>query len=226
MFPRNGYYCFIYFTYIVLGVGCFPLNNEFKPTISSATPEPLTIEDIFYFASSSNYMQECISVYPNKISDQASYKGIFPGISSEQDVENSLGVPVSKNNAFIQSWEYKGDPVVVFEDEQVESIWVYKDTNIILPLRQFVSNYGCPDLIIAYDTNQHPVSEYAMSSLIYLTLGLEINFYTFPVKLEQKPDFVIFLQQESMMEYLIRMRDTLEMPNKAKPVTWDEVITE
>lgn len=176
-----------------------------SPTASST----ITIEDIERYASNPDYMLDCKSSYPTSYTNQLSYNGIVVGKTTKQEIEELLGSPSAKKQSLIEVWTYEGGPGLVFDNSIVKSIWIYEDPAVLLPPEQFVEKYGCPDIILAYDLDEHPTGQLGMTSFVYHNMGFEINYYMFPVLVNHKPDFVVFEKQESLIEYLNRNFSTV-----------------
>jgi len=203
--------------------GCTPTTQAVRPT-PEPTPTIVYIEDVFKLLTTSEYLKECKSIYSKHPTNQISYKGILPEKSTKQDVENFLGPPLDIKEGLIETWEYNDELGIVFEDSFVKSIWIHNDTDVLLPLEQIVESYGCPDIVIAYDLNEHPSGNAGMTSFVYHNIGLEINYYSFPVNIDQKPDQIIFEKKETLSEYLERMKDVLEIPNKTIFPSWYKTV--
>lgn len=218
-------YLFLHTSFLFfLLFGCIPTTQAVTST-SETTPTTLYVEDIFKLLTTTEYLKECKSIYLNNLTNQVSYKGVLPEKSTKQDVENLLGPPLNTKEGLIETWEYNDELGIVFEDTFVKSIWIHNDVDVMLPLEQIVENYGCPNIVIAYDLSEHPTGNAGMTSFVYHNIGLEVNYYSFPVNIDQKPDQIIFEKKETLSEYLERMKDVLEISGKAMFTSWDQTIT-
>ena len=192
----------------------------------AAKVSSFSISDAYYTVSSEGYLADCKEIYPESFAGQLSYEGIIPGVSTKQDVEKILGVPIETVDYDLEGWGYDRHLWIMFSKGQVESIEMFEISDDYFPMEKYLEKFGCPEIIIAIDANEHPMGSYSMTTLAYPQNGIEITYLSFPIKVNQKPDWGIIRKSASILEYL-QGRDFLEAAGKAKLVlSWADAVGE
>jgi hypothetical protein len=183
---------------------------------------PTATIDIAVLRSDPSYMARCLELNPKVYQSQVSYRSVYPGKTTGDDLRQLLGEPIRINHLTDVSWEYDG-AIVIFDQEVVSSIVVYDDTVLNDSLEEAISNYGCPDAIYALDINEHPYGEFSRLLFVYHNIGLYFTIDKFPADLNDRVDQISFFAPGTLDAFL-RKYDSLLVPNASKPLTWDEAV--
>jgi hypothetical protein len=170
-----------------------------------------------------NYLKVCKELNPSSLNDQVGYKGIIPGSTTSLEVKNLLGDPISKSTLIIDQWAYAGYGIS-FENDTVIEIDILIDQDFLIPLSAIIKKYGCPQAIFAYDSKEEQTGELGMTSLVYSNIGIEFNFYRFPISMSDNPGEAYVYEAGSLEEYLERDDGIFTGSNMVKLVSWDEAV--
>lgn len=226
-------------------VGCEPatpsvISTQTEPRIPSLTVSPsatgtistaptvlspplMSMNAVVSTITAPNYLKVCKELNPSSINDQVGYKGIIPGSTTSLEVKNLLGDPISKSILIIDQWAYAGYGIS-FENDTVIEIDILIDQDFLIPLSAIIKKYGCPQAIFAYDPKEEQTGELGMTSLVYNNIGIEFNFYRFPISMSDNPGEVYLYEAESMEEYLEQDNGIFTESNIIKLVSWDEAV--
>lgn len=175
-----------------------------------------------------DYLEGCRKTYPKKFEQQIGYGNIYPGKSTKQSVEDNLGVPekiiiIDENH---EEYIYNETKLGIFFDQDRVSLIILSDTSKrFRPLEFYLINYGCPDIVFAFDDNQHPTSDYKTLLFVYHKNGMTLMFEPFPVSLSDSPFWINFYPPSTLVDFLGE-REYFNDPNKTTTVLWDDVIVE
>ena len=168
-----------------------------------------------------DYLADCKSKYPNRVSVQEDFQGIYPGITTTVELVNQFGNPdkysrtATEEEYLYIGEEFDGRPRYVYsfvtKQENVDAIYVDIDNKIILPLQSILEKYGCPDMIVAMALNdglrEEKMLEYNKTFLIYLDAGLQMRFEDYPVSFSDRPSHIKFVKPVSLQDFLTQESD-------------------
>ncbi len=213
----------------VLLTACIPtkINGEVQNTDPTLAPTPAPSPAILAktLVADPEYLRDCMIVGSPRQHIQLDYLDIFPGQSTDENVKTLLGDPLERNHVKkIEEWVYSGFNIYL-ESNIVTSIDVYDDVQIMVSLKELISEYGCPDLIFAIDTSiDQPAGNYDLTKFIYYNNGVEFFFPDFPVSLSDVPISIGFFKAESLESYLERYNYDNYGPENGKLVSWNEAV--
>lgn len=215
---------------LLLGlVACEPSPTPAGATATPRSPTALTNEAVETLVASPSYVADCRSLSTTVRSGQMSYRGVVPGQSTYDDVTRLLGNPATKEPIY-DEWLYDDGVNVTFSNEAVpvvETIDVYSGSGLdqmSAPLGAVVKDYGCPELIYAYDTAIDNLSgNYTITVFAYPSMGIEFQIPNYPVSLTARPDEIYFFGSDSLSNYLSKHQGILS-PNKAIILSWDQAV--
>ena len=176
--------------------------------------------------SNPNYLDQCKSLNPIKLTEQIYYKNILPGKTKASEVESILGTPQERSvfegvtNLVYGDTEF----FVSIENDVVTYIVVDPDTETRLPitLEEVVLRYGCPDVMLAFNTKEDQVG-YNSVSFIYSTIGMEVRFPNFPTSLGSNANNISYFPSMTVQEFFEKY-SWAEIRFFAQPVEWNEAI--
>jgi hypothetical protein len=166
------------------------------------------------------YMAGCKEFNPISMNEQAGYQGIYPFITTQEEVSNILGTPLRINEFNEISWEY-GKLDVVFDKKIVSELYVVGDD--VTTLKDLIVQYGCPDVIYALDINEHPFGEYSRLLFLYPSIGFDFTIDHIPAKMNDIVYDMRYFKPGALDDYK-NMFFTLSVPNASKPMTWDRSV--
>lgn len=168
---------------------------------------------------------------------QASYRGLYPGISTKEVVEqvlaNSVFAESTQNNEDKGTNEQTPSPYVEIAYDTsgviVEILTDYGlEENTNLTLLELINLYGCPDLMFAINMNEDTMSEthpFNDIKFVYVNLGLEAfieRFYA-PAPLENDVYLIRYFIPTTVTQYL-QTNESLNEPFYAKRIIWNELL--
>lgn len=170
-------------------------------------------------------MQECKAINSSVQTIQFDYHNVLPGQSTVEDVIAQFGNPTQQSHFHdIDEWAYSNFNIYV-KDSVVESIDIHVDPEIMVSLKEWVSNRGCPDLIFANDTSIDQASgNYNLTTFIYLNNGAEVFFAGFPIALSDMPSSIVLFKPESLEEYLERHVFMKYSFQNGSPFSWSDAV--
>jgi hypothetical protein len=189
------------------------MPNETPIPISTST---ISIETL---SADPNYMSGCKEINPNSVSRQASYKGIYPGQTTLDEVRNVLGKPLRTYDLTDISWEYD-NLAVVFDESIVIGLYVDGDN---ATLKDLILRYGCPDAIYAVDIYEHPSGAFSRLLFLYPDIGFDFAIDNIPAKLNDTIYQMDYFLPGTLEDYKKRSF-SLTIANASKPMTWDEAV--
>lgn len=158
----------------------------------------------------SSYLQDCRAQFPTKNNRQVGLRNVFPGVTTVPDMivqfgqsykyTNYQGVNgytyIDKETGYVYSFSAKNN---IIEDILVD------DPEILVPLKDILIKYGCPDLIGAESLdNGGPTLDAPIIfngvSFTYFDAGLLIRFLEYPVELSSRPDVFAFMKPSYLKE--------------------------
>ncbi len=157
------------------------------------------------------YMKECKLKYPAAYTQQAGFQEMYPGITTKDELIDQLGQPDDYTESNTRDeylyFDSRAGSVdhFIMKDNLVTGIRVQSDTEILLPLRDILETYGCPDLIFAIapgdDVEDTPLV-FSETFLVYLEAGIRINLDSYPIKYSSNPFQIYFVVPDSVSDYL------------------------
>ncbi len=201
---------FRYLSFLVLFFFC--------SSCMSTSPKQIFEEAV----NNTEYLADCRNKYPTEVAVQEGFQGIYPGRTTTVELVNQFGQPdkYSVINKTEDEYLYIGEelndnPSYVYnfggKQNMVDTIYVYLDKEIILPLQGVLEKHGCPDIIIAMALNDglrvEEILEYNKIFLIYLDAGLQMRFEDYPVSLSDIPSHVAFVKPISLQDFLTQESD-------------------
>ncbi|HET9907418.1 MAG TPA: hypothetical protein VFQ23_12270 [Anaerolineales bacterium] len=176
--------------------------------------------------SNPNYLDQCKSLNPIKLSEQISYKNVWPGKTKASEVESILGTPQEKSSfdGGTNLVYGKSEFFVSVENGLVTYIVVdpNPETNLSITLEEVILRHGCPDVILAFNTTEDQ-SGYNSVRLIYSTIGMEISFANYPTSLGSSALNTSYFPPMTVQEFFDTYSWT-EMRFFTQPVEWSEAI--
>lgn len=195
-----------------------------SPSQLAATPTLSPAEQAATLISAPDYLQECKQINPNKIQEQVSYHNIYPGKTKVDEVVALLGNP-NKKTELSESEEWEYDEVSIYVSRNiVKDIYFRSIKPIPKSILQLVSEYGCPDIVFADDTQIEPTGDYDSTIFVYFENGFNFSFNHFPVESHEIPDDIHFFKPLSREESLLQIRHDDPNEKDGKPVFWSEAV--
>lgn len=177
-----------------------PLNTQ------EATP---VIQPSGKVTLDSSYLQDCRSQFPTKNDRQVGLKNVYPGVTTVPDMLAQFG----------QSYEYsednQGGSYYIYNNKEAGYVYNFRaenniiehvrvdDPEIVVPLKDILNKYGCPDLMVAEALeNDIPGAPIIFNgvSLTYLNAGLLIRFNGYPIEYSSIPDVFVFMNPAYLKE--------------------------
>ena len=173
--------------------------------------------------SNTNYLNECKTLNPLKLTEQILHRNIWPGKTKESEVESILGIP-DKRSVFRDEINlvYGSNVGLFVQDGIVTSILVSLENESWLTLEEVILKYGCPNLILAVNTTVDQVG-YNDIRLIYSMLGLAVSFPGYPANLSTRADAIWYFPMMTVQEYFEK-NGWARMPWSAQPIEWEEAV--
>lgn len=218
----------IVFNYILLscqatGLTIIPTNPPAKPSST-----PISIDETRFLKALENksYLDACRDKYPPVYTEPAGYKNIFPGITTTQDLLNTLGKPEDLNSYSdldFDEWIYgvadKNPYFFVYtKNSVIEWVSLISDEDYYKPLQEILKTYGCPELIVAeiaetdYDSNQPSAPLYGFVNFEYVDAGISIIFRGYPLSFSDVPVRVNIVSQEHFADKYTKVPDIFINP--------------
>lgn len=186
-----------------------------SPT-STSIPTPVrTIETL---RADPNYMAGCEKINSRPEKAQVGYQGIYPGRTHENEIEERIGKPLKIN--YLGGWEYD-DMVVGFDKTIVNELYV--DGDGVTALKDFVMQYGCPDVIYAKSVSEEPSYDYAELLFTYHRIGFDFKIDHIPAELSDMPYTVAYFIPGTLEDYKNSFL-WLKNLSAAKPINWGEAV--
>lgn len=156
----------------------------------------------------SSYLQDCRLQYPTKNDRQVGFRNMYPGVTTVPDMITQFGqsyryseydqrdyyVYINKEAGYVYGFSAKNN---IIEDISID------DPEIVVPLKDILNKYGCPDLIGAEsredDTIGAPIIFNGVS-FTYLNAGLLIRFDGYPIEYTSIPDVFAFMNPVYLKE--------------------------
>lgn len=157
----------------------------------------------------------------------ASFQGILPEKSSLLDVEKIFGKAII-HEGVVNYWEYH-NLVVTHDATYVKEIRIYDNLAESFTIDSVSAIYGCPDILLAYDTSEDmPSQNWDTVIITYIDNGIEISFHTsHPINIyKDKANIVVFFPSMSIDEYLVYISPRPSGKEYQKMLSWDEATTE
>jgi len=166
------------------------------------------------------YMAGCKAINRNLVEEQASYKGVYPGTTTQDEISNIFGKPLRIPQIKETVWEY-GYMSVVFDESTVRNLYVFGDNSTTL--NDLILHYGCPDGIYVVDMSEHGYGEYSRLRFFYHRIGFDFTIDHVPAKLNDTADQMGYFMPGTFEAY----NNTFHLfspPGYVKLVTWDESV--
>lgn len=195
------------------------------PTSTQVTEtEPVSVVSLAQTSVSDvNYLRECKTINPTKLTEQIPYENIWPGETKESELESLLGTP---DETFtikgVTNWVY-GDMGLFIEKGIVTDVLAPVDNESRLTLEQLILTYGCPDIVFAVNTTEDQIG-YTGTRLTYHNIGVVIQFSNLPVSLTDIPVYIQYFQPMGLQEYLEKSGGTTMGLQFGKPIEWSEAV--
>jgi hypothetical protein len=177
-----------------------PLDGQEAPTLIQ--PSGKVIHD-------SSYLQDCRLQYPTKNDRQVDFRNVYPGITTVPDMLEKFGQPNKSSGDDDQGYQYiyinkeRGYSYDFFTKDHIIKGVSVDDPEIVVPLKDILNKYGCPDLIVAEsgedDTIGAPIIFNGVS-FTYLNAGLLIRFDGYPIEYTSIPDVFAFMNPAYLKE--------------------------
>jgi len=188
--------------------------------LKTPTPVSTPTRSIETLQADPSYMAECKKINRDIVDEQASYKGIYPGRTTQDEVRNVFGKPLRVPQIKEIIWEY-GDRSVVFDKSKVSKLYVFGDN--ATTLKDLILQYGCPDGIYALDTSVHAYGDYSRLVFFYHRIGFQFSIGHNPAKLNDTVDQMTYFMPGTLDDYKNTFR-FFSVPNSIKLMTWDEAL--
>jgi hypothetical protein len=171
-----------------------------------------------------NYLDECKTLNPIKLTEQIPYQNILPGKTKESEVESILGMPDERSVFQGEINLVYGDTglLVDIKNDVVTYIVVNPESKLPITLEEDILQYGCPDLFLAVNTMEDQVG-YNSIRLIYSTIGLAVSFAGYPTSLGSSADAIPYFPPLTIQEYF-ETNGWAQMPFSAQPIEWNDAI--
>ena len=189
-------------------VSAAPTQTE--TLMPEATSEP-PVERFYRTVSDKDYLKNCRSQYPLVSNQQIGFRDVYPGKTTSEEVLENLGQPNERSTVGeYQDWLYSDDNLtfsyhILIKENIVDSAIVETDMAILLPLKDILTEYGCPDLIIATELDPSSVAEtpsYNTTFFIYHTSGIQIRFEGFPASPSSLASIVSYVKPLALRDFL------------------------
>lgn len=201
---------------------------------AKATSEP-PVKRFYRIVSDADYLQDCRSQYPPLSREQIGFRDIYPGKTTSAQILERLGNPRSHEVTVdgYEEWRYYDDNLtfaysIHTKKDVTDFVTVEVDRETLLPLKDILNKYGCPDLIIATELDSSPVAEkpnYNKTFFIYYTAGIEIRFEGYPVSYSDSASIVNFISPLPLKKYLeYKYEQGLLVDDFSSPVYLEEAV--
>ncbi len=184
------------------------------------TPVASSTMSIETLLADPGYMAGCKAINPKLVNKQASYKGVYPGLTTQDEIRNIFGKPLRVPQIKETVWEY-GYMSVVFNKTRVSNLYVFGDN--VTTLNDLILQYGCPDGIYVVDVSEHGYGEYSRLLFFYHRIGFDFTIDHVPAKLSDTVDQMGYFMPGTLEDY----NNTFHIfnpPDYAKLMTWDESV--
>jgi hypothetical protein len=180
---------------------------------------------------SPSYLEGCKKQYPKtQGTSQVGYHGIFPGQTTDVEVENILGKYDSQYDDIrpggISYWYY-GSTTITLQNHLVVLIETTGNTPPQYYLADLLKGYGCPDVIYATYTiaeDNFGSQPYDSEVFVYHNLGIEYLFRNKPVSLSDEPFTLIYFKPGALEEFLEGTQNYYISLPRDKPIDWEDAI--
>lgn len=195
------------------------------PTSTQVTEtEPVSVVSLAQTSVSDvNYLRECKTINPTKLTEQIPYENIWPGETKESELESLLGTPD-------KIFTLKGITNLVYDDTGlliengiVTDVRTPIDEKSELTLERLVLTYGCPDIVFAVNTTEDQIG-YTSTLFIYHNIGVEIRFFNYPSDLADIPTSISYSRPMDLQEYLQENGWTVMSVQSGKPIEWSDAV--
>lgn len=184
---------------------------------------------ILDYVSSEGYANGCAQANLNLQLSQISYREVYPGVTTLQNVKGKIGEPshIIKDGREINLFYDKSPSEIasiIIVDDVVDRIDV-DNYNSSLSLKKVVEMYGCPNLIYATDRSENATGKYNAVTFSYPELGFELWLEGTRVTLENIPNELRYFVPMSLKDYIDLHSDILYFKSPISiPVRWSEVV--
>lgn len=169
------------------------------------------------------YIRECKETFPAAGKGQVYFLKISPGLTTKEEVERELGAPLKRSIQEVE-WQYNAYNIY-FTGNIVDVVLVYDSNLMKAAFAKFLEDYGCPDLVYAFDKSEdHPSGHYTMTRFIYLKAGVEFAFQNYPIRLTDDPINIEYFKPQSLEEYLVHSGYDNYSLDAAKTVSWGDAV--
>ena len=176
--------------------------------------------------SNPNYLDQCKTLNPLKLTEQISYKNIWPGKTKASEVEAILGTPQERSTFGVVTTLVYGDTEFFVEIENGVVTYIVVDpdeeTKLPITLEEVILRYGCPDLVLAVNTTEDQVG-YNSIRFIYSIIGMAASFPNFPTSLGSNANNISYFPSMTVQDFFEKY-SWAEIRFFAQPVEWSEAI--
>jgi hypothetical protein len=171
-----------------------------------------------------SYLEDCKITFPPVYTEQADFFGIYPGITTENELIENLGKSYDKA-LDPKGYGYGYTELGAFfeiKNKTVDLIYVQPKPQKITHLLKALEKFGCPDVINAQALTDDAFEEsvpFNRTVLFYLQAGIYIDLNTYPVRYSQAIDSIIFASP-SFLSTIVGF------DNLSKPVSFSGAIIE
>jgi hypothetical protein len=201
-----------------------------------ATSEP-PVERFYRTVSNPDYLKNCKTQYPFVSNQQIGFRDIYPGKTTPDEVLENLGQPIVERSTVDghNDWLYYDDNLtfsyhILIKENLVDSATVVTDKSLLLPAKDILLKYGCPDLIIATELDPAPFAEtpnYNTTFFIYHTLGIQIRFEGYPILSSYSASTINYVKPLSLRDFLVNdYENGFLVDSFSVPVSLEEAIKE
>ena len=214
------------------------LSSETSSLSATSVPKATSehpIERFYRIVSDIDYLEDCRNQYPSVSHQQIGFRDIYPGKTTSDQIFERLGQPRLHDVTIdgYEEWRYYDDNLsfaysIHTKEDIVDFVTVEVDRETLLPLKDILNNYGCPDLIIASELDPPPFAEtpnYNKTFFIYHTAGIEIRFEGYPVSYSDSAFIVNLIKPLSLRDYLEKKYEQVLLVNDfSSPVQLEEAV--
>lgn len=177
------------------------------------------------FISSPQYLSACREINPNIVKQQANFHNLLPGKTSLQQTVDIFGEPAQITSfGNLRQLHYPDFTVNFVKDSDlIAEIHVYgvQEMNTLL---SFILEFGCPDLIYAFDEAEEPTGYFNSVYFYFSNIGLELYFADFPIKLNQISRAIGYYQPALIGDYMTTNKAVFGIKNKVQIVSWKQAV--
>ena len=202
------------------------IDNDQPNSYSTQASGTEPVSNVFLaqtLVANTNYLDQCKTLNPLKLTEQLPYQKIWPGKTTESEVESILGAP-DKKSVFRDEINlvYGSNLGILVRNGVVESILISPEDESRLTLEEVILKNGCPDLVLAVNTTEDQVG-YNSIRFIYITLGLEVSFAHYPANLNDRVDTIRYFPSMTVQEYFEK-NGWAGLRWSAQPIEWNDAV--